>query len=125
MDITQNGTYTEAPGYFRRLTIADWLFAAALLAGALFALNRYGAYMDVYEKVILVLSAPTFAALGWHWKPVRWLMPAVALLSLGAIALYDGNLEAANNRFWLRYMLSSQSAILWMSVCFFLATLFY
>ncbi|WEF32527.1 c-type cytochrome biogenesis protein CcsB [Pseudoduganella chitinolytica] len=125
MDITQNQPYTAAPGYFRRLTIVDWLFAAALLGGALFALNRYGAYMDVYEKVILVLSAPTFAALGWHWKPVRWLMPLVALLALGAIALYDGNLEAANQRFWLRYMLSSQSAILWMSVCFFLATLFY
>ncbi|WUR12769.1 c-type cytochrome biogenesis protein CcsB [[Empedobacter] haloabium] len=129
MDITQHqtkdATYSAAPGYFRRLTIADWLFAAALLGGALFALNRYGSYMDVYEKVILVLSAPTFAALGWHWKPVRWLMPLVALLALGAIALYDGNLEAANQRFWLRYMLSSQSAILWMSVCFFLATLFY
>ncbi|AXA93744.1 c-type cytochrome biogenesis protein CcsB [Massilia sp. YMA4] len=122
---TKDETYSAAPGYFRRLTIADWLFAAALLGGALFALNRYGTYMDVYEKVILVLSAPTFAALGWHWKPVRWLMPLVALLALGAIALYDGNLEAANQRFWLRYMLSSQSAILWMSVCFFLATLFY
>ncbi len=125
MDITQPRTYTETPGYFRRLGILDWLYAAALLAAALFALNRYGGYMDIYEKVILVLSAPTFAALGWHWKPMRWLMPAVALLALGAIALYAGSLEAANTRFWLRYMLSSQSAILWMSVCFFLSTLFY
>ncbi len=125
MDITQHRTYTEAPGYFRRLGIFDWLYAAALLAAALFALNRYGAYMDGYEKAILVLSAPTFAALGWHWKPLRWLMPAVALLALGAISLYGGSLEAANTRFWLRYMLSSQSAILWMSVCFFLSTLFY
>jgi len=125
MDITQHRTYTEAPGYFRRLGIFDWLYAAALLAAALFALNQYGAYMDVYEKAILVLSAPTFAALGWHWKPLRWLMPAVALLALGAISLYGGSLEAANTRFWLRYMLSSQSAILWMSVCFFLSTLFY
>ncbi|QGZ40843.1 cytochrome c-type biogenesis protein CcsB [Pseudoduganella flava] len=125
MDITQNQTYAAAPGYFRRLSAFDWVFALALLAGALFALNRYGAYMDIYEKAILVLSAPTFAALGWHWKPVRWLMPTIAVLALAAIALYDGNLEAANTRFWLRYMLSSQSAILWMSVLFFLSTLFY
>ena len=43
--------------------------------------------MDGYERAILLLSAPTFAALGWHWKPVRWLMPLVALLSLWAISL--------------------------------------
>jgi hypothetical protein len=46
----------------------------ALLAGALFALNRYGQWMDAYEKGILLLAAPVFAWLGWHWKPVRWLM---------------------------------------------------
>jgi hypothetical protein len=125
MDLTQTSTYTATPGYFRRLTVFDWLFGAALLAGSLYALNRFGAYMDVYEKAILLLSAPTFAALGWHWKPVRWLMPVTALLALAAIELYGGSLESANTRFWLRNMLSSQSAILWMSVMFFLSTLFY
>jgi cytochrome c-type biogenesis protein CcsB len=125
MEITQNQTYTQAPGYFKRLTVIDWLFGIALLAGALYALNRFGAYMDIYEKVILVASAPVFAALGWHWKPVRWVMPLTFLLALGAIAMYSGDLDMANKKFWLRYMLSSQSAILWMSVFFFLSTLFY
>jgi cytochrome c-type biogenesis protein CcsB len=125
MEITQNQTYTPAPGYFKRLTAIDWLFGIALLAGALYALSRFGAYMDIYEKVILVASAPVFAALGWHWKPVRWVMPLTFLLALGAIAMYSGELDMANKKFWLRYMLSSQSAILWMSVFFFLSTLFY
>ncbi len=125
MDITQNQPYAAAPGYFRRLTVVDWLFAAALLGGALFGLNRYGAFMDIYEKAIMLLAVPTFAALGWHWKPVRLLMLLIAVLALGAIGLYDHNLEAANTRFWLRYMLSSQSAILWMSVLFYLSTIFY
>jgi cytochrome c-type biogenesis protein CcsB len=125
MDITQHQPYAAAPGYFRRLSAFDWLFGLALLAGALFGLNRYGAYMDVYEKAILLLSVPTFAALGWHWKPMRPLMLAMALLALGAIAMYGGDLAAGEKRFWLRYMLSSQSAILWMSVFFFLSTLFY
>ncbi|WP_371859650.1 c-type cytochrome biogenesis protein CcsB [Pseudoduganella namucuonensis] len=123
MEMTQS--YTQAPGYFKRLNALDWVFALALAGGALFALSRYGAYMDIYEKVILLAAAPTFAALGWHWKPVRWLMPLAALLSLWAISMYAGGLEMANTKFWLKYMLSSQSAILWMSTCFVLSTLFY
>ena len=129
MELSQHQTptqsYAQAPGYFRRLGALDWLFAAVLLGGVVFALNRYGSYMDYYEKAILVLAAPTFAALGWHWKPVRWLMPVIALLALGAIALYAGNLDMANKKFFLKYMLSSQSAILWMSAMFVFSTVFY
>lgn len=125
MDATQTTTYSPPPGYFARLKGTDWLYAVVLMAGALFALNRYGAYMDVYEKAILVLSAPTFAWLGWQWKPVRPLMLVLAILSLSAIAMYGGSLEAANSKFFLKYMLSSQSAILWMGTLFFLSTLFY
>ena len=83
-------TYARPDGYFRRLGAIDWLFAAGLLGAALFALYRYGAYMDYYEQAILVLAVPTFAALGWHFKAVRWLMPLVAALSLIAIATYGG-----------------------------------
>jgi len=127
MELTQQNTavYTQPPGFFRRLSAIDWLYALALAAGALFALNRYGAYMDYYEKAILVLAVPTFAWLGWKWKSVRWLMALLALLALSAVWLYAGSLDMANKKFFLKYMLSSQSAILWMSMLFFLATLFY
>jgi cytochrome c-type biogenesis protein CcsB len=81
--------------------------------------------MDYYEKAILVLAAPTFIALGWGWKPVRWLIPLVGLLSLWAVSLYGGSLDAANQKFFLKYMLSSQSAILWMSALFVFSTGFY
>ena len=117
--------YTRPPGFFKRLTVVDWLFGAGLLAAALFALQRYGAYMDIYEQAILVLAAPTFAFVGWTFKPVRWLMPLVALLALWAVALYGGSLDAANQKFFLKYMLSSQSAILWMSALFVFSTAFY
>jgi cytochrome c-type biogenesis protein CcsB len=132
MELTQPQATTQASqsyrppvGFFSRLSVLDWLYAVALLAGALFALNRYGPYMDYYEKGILLASVPTFAWLGWHWKPARALMALLALTALSAIALYDGNLEMANRSFFLKYLLSSQSAILWMSTLFFLATLFY
>lgn len=125
MEISQTQTYTQTPGYFKRLGLLDWLYCAALIMGALFALGRYSGFMDAYEKVILVLAAPAFALVGWHWKPMRWLLPLVALLSLAAVGLYDGNLQAANQKFFLKYMLSSQSAILWMSALFVFSTVFY
>jgi cytochrome c-type biogenesis protein CcsB len=118
-------TYVQAPGYFRRLQLLDWLFAVVLAAGAGYALQRYGSFMDVYEQAILVCAVPTFVALGWHWKPMRWLMPLVAVLAFCAIALYGGNLDMANKKFFLKYMLSSQSAILWMSTLFVFSTVFY
>jgi cytochrome c-type biogenesis protein CcsB len=123
MEATQ--TYTQQPGYFKRLNAFDWLFAVVLCAGALYAFNRFGTYMDIYEKAILLASAPVFAALGWYWKALRWLMPLSFALALWAVSLYGGDLAAADKRFIHKYMLSSQSAILWMSTMFVLSTLFY
>ena len=125
MELTQNYTYTQPPGFFKRLSATDWLYAAVLVAASLFALNRFGDYMDIYEKAVLLLTAPTFAFLGWHWKPVRWLMAVLAILSLYAMSLYGGALDVADKKFFLKYLLSSQSAILWMCTLFFLSTLFY
>lgn len=125
MDITQNQPYTAAPGFFKSLSVFDWIYAAILASGSLFALSRYGMFMDVYEKGILLAAVPTFAWLGWNWKPMRVLMLLIATLALSAISLYGGNLEMANTAFFLKYLLSSQSAILWMCTLFFLSTLFY
>jgi cytochrome c-type biogenesis protein CcsB len=111
--------------YWTRLSAFDWLYAFMLSAGALYAFNMYGAHMDIYEEAILLLSAPTFAVLGWNWKPVRALMIVLAVLSLFAISQYAGSLDLANKKFFLKYLLSSQSAILWMSTFFVLSTMFY
>lgn len=117
--------YPTYQDFFRRLSLVDWVYALLLCAGSLYALNRYGAHMDGYEKGILLLTAPTFAILGWHWKPVRVLMLILAGMALFSIYLYGGALDAANKKFLLRFLLSSQSAILWMAVLFFISTLFY
>ncbi len=125
MELTHTETYSEPISYFKRLSALDWLFAAILGGGALFALMRFGQYMDYYEQAILLAAVPTFAVLGWNWKPVRPLMIGLAILALWAISLYGGSLDMANKKFLLKYMLSSQSAILWMSALFYLSTLFY
>jgi cytochrome c-type biogenesis protein CcsB len=112
-------------GYFARRNLLDWLFAALVLAGGLFAFMRYQIHMDVYEKGILLGTIPSAIAMGWFWRPLRALMLVVTLASLAGIWLYQGDLARAEQVFWLKYFLSSQSAILWMSVLFFMGTLFY
>jgi cytochrome c-type biogenesis protein CcsB len=112
-------------GYFAKRNMRDWAFALVALIAGLFAFGRYLAAMDVYEQGILLAVIPSAIALGWFWRPLQNLMLAVAALSLGAIALYQGDLGRAETVFGLKYFLSSQSAILWMSMLFFISTAFY
>ena len=116
-------------GYFSSRSVYDWLFAIALIAGGAFAFYLYGHFMDVYEKSILVAAVPFFIWLGWFWRPLQLLMVVVAGLSLLAIGLYRvdgaGQIARSETVFGLKYFLSSQSAILWMSVLFFISTIFY
>ncbi|MEN9844829.1 MAG: c-type cytochrome biosis protein CcsB, partial [Pseudomonadota bacterium] len=122
-------TMTLNPGFFSQRTMSDWLFAALLLIGAGWVFFRYGAVMDVYETSILAGTVPALIWLGWFWRPLQALMIGVAVLSLWAIATYqvDGkaDLARADQAFILKYFLSSQSAILWMSMLFFMSTVFY
>ena len=102
--------------------IGDWLFALALAGGAVFALRQYGGFMDVYDKAILLLVVPGVAAVGWAWKPFRVFLVAAAALALGSISLYQGDLARAEQVFFLKYLISSQTAIMWMSALVFIAT---
>ena len=102
--------------------IGDWLFALALAGGAVFALRQYGGFMDVYDKTILLLVVPGLAAVGWAWKPFRVFLVAAAALALGSISLYQGDLARAEQVFFLKYLISSQTAIMWMSALVFIAT---
>lgn len=115
-----------------RLSAYDWVFALLVVAGAGYAFQRYGKGMDFYETWILVGTVPSLIALGWFWGPLRTLSLGVGAAVLAAIGLYmrqtDGfgaDLAAADTVFLLKYFLSSQSAILWMSLLFFMSTAFY
>ena len=122
---TLTKTMTLNEGYFSKRNLFDWLFAALVVAGGAFALFRYHDSMDVYEKAITAGAVPCAIMLGWFWRPLRTLMLAVAAFSLWGIVSYHGNLANADSVFWLKYFLSSQSAILWMSMLFFMSTIFY
>jgi cytochrome c-type biogenesis protein CcsB len=118
-------SYARQPGLLARLSPADWLYALVILVASGITFYRYGAAMDYYGQLILGGATIGLIALGWFWKAWRWFFPLAGALSLLAIADYHGNLARAQTAFWLKFWLSSQSAIMWMCTLFYLATVVY
>ena len=101
----------------------SWWLLMTLAAGLLFSL--YGQVFDVYEIGIVIFAAVSLALLGQNWPGFRLHIAAVTGLSLIAIQLYGDSLASAESNFFLVYLLSSQSAIMWMSALYVMATVAY
>ncbi|HAJ70982.1 MAG TPA: c-type cytochrome biogenesis protein CcsB [Methylophilaceae bacterium] len=106
---------------FQTLRTWDWLYALALLLGAVFAYNKYMQYMDVYEVGFLFAAVGVFSYIGWRWKSLARLVIGIGVISIFAISLYQGDQARATQTFFLKFLISSQSAIMWMNVLFILA----
>lgn len=111
--------------FYKRQSIGDWLFALLIIAATAYTFVLYGEVMDVYEDAILAGTAIGLVMQGWYWKSFRWYFPLSGALSLLAISMYDHNLARAGESFLLKFLLSSQSSIMWMCTLFFLATVVY
>lgn len=103
----------------------DWLYALIVFAGSVFAYVKYSHYMDIYEAVFLFGAAATASYLGWKWKALGKLVLAVGAISVFAVNLYGGEQAQATQSFLLKFLISSQSAVMWMNVLFVLAMLVY
>lgn len=122
----------DARGRRGRPDWTDIAFFLLLSAGAVYALLNYDGAMDYYEKLILVSVVPFFAWVAWLWHPLRNLIVLAGATALLAIWLYSdggglaqGDITRAENVFLLKYLFSSQSAVLWMCALFVLATISY
>lgn len=113
------------PPLLKRLSLFDWLWAALVLLGSFIAFNQYSSLMDGYEVGILIGSAAGLVLFGWLWKPMRALSLVVAAISLAAIGLYGDELARNESSFFLKFLISSQSAIMWMSALYVMATFAY
>jgi len=111
--------------FYKRLNLADWLFALFIAVVTGYTFSLYGSRMDIYEDLILLGSGAGIVALGWFWGSWRWFFPLAGAMSLLAIELYDHNLARAGESFGLKYLFSSQSSFMWMCTLFFLATAIY
>ena len=103
----------------------DWLYALIVFAGSIFAYVKYSEYMDIYEVSFLFGAAALASYLGWKWKGLGKLVLAVGIISVFSISLYDGEQAKATQVFLLKFLISSQSAIMWMNVLFVLAMVTY
>ena len=110
---------------WQTLKMQDWLYALLLAAGSIFAYSQYSQHMDVYEEGFLFGAAALFSYLGWRWKNLAKLVIGVGVISLIAISMYHGDQARATQAFFLKYLISSQSAVMWMNVLFILAMFTY
>jgi cytochrome c-type biogenesis protein CcsB len=108
-----------------RFAPADYAFSAFLLLLAGITWHRYAAGWDIFEKGIFTGCLLAAGGLGRLWKSFRPFFLGVLGLSLLAISQYHGQLAAAEQNFWLRFFIGSQTAIMWMSALYVLATLTY
>lgn len=107
------------------LRLADYLWCALLLGGFSFVFAWFREYLNGYEWAIFTCLTLVLGYAGIAWFELRRLLLIVATLALFSIHLYDANLSLAQERFMLQYFLASQSAVMWMSFLFVLATLSY
>ena len=103
----------------------DWLYALIVFAGSIFAYVKYSQYMDIYEVSFLFGAAALASYLGWKWKGLGKLVLAVGIISVFSITLYGGEQSKATQVFLLKFLISSQSAVMWMNVLFVLAMVTY
>ncbi len=103
----------------------DYGFVALLSLLGLYALTNFYSYMDNYEVAILVSSVAGFSYLGIKWARFRYFFIASFVLAFLSIYLYQGDLGQSESKFLLKYILSSQSAIMWMTALFPLSLLIY
>lgn len=116
---------TKPTSFWQSLSKFDWLYAVLLLAGGMFSYQRYAGFMDMYEVSFLFGAVALFSYLGWRWSAIARLVLAVAVLSLLGVYSYQGDLANSGQRFLLKFLLASQSAVMWMNVLFVLAMLTY
>ena len=105
--------------------LVQWLWRGVTVLAGIILLTMYYDVFDYYEVGIVVLTAFGMALLGENWSGIRWYIGVVGLVSLFAVKRYANDLSLANSDFFLNYLLASQSAFMWMSALFVMATITY
>lgn len=127
MSVTEDRVFDDLkkPTILSQIGIKDWAWFGLLALAVITTLSLYGSIMDGYETGILIGVGALTAFVGWYWKNSVIYAIAVGVFSLFAIWLYGDSLAAGEQNFFLKFLLSSQSAFAWMGAMFFLATATY
>ena len=96
----------------------DYSFGFTLACLTILAISKFNNFMDIYEIIILIGSAITFTWMASLWPNFKKLFVYTFLLSFISIFFYKGSLDQIELNFFLKYFLSSQSAIMWMTALY-------
>ena len=122
----KSSEYSYQPvSYWQSRTAYDGVWLLLLLVGSSYVGFEYRALMDGYEQAILAFTALMLVVLGWHWHALKTLLLLVTGFSLLAVNSYGTDLGRAETAFLLKYLWASQSAIMWMSALYVMATACY
>ncbi len=124
---TMNKTYKkEAKSYPFALRELLWITLVTL--GTFLTWQQLGQLMSIYEDGILAGVTIGLITLGYFWPSIKTLTYWVAALTALGIWTYanNGNQYSANETaFFLKFLVSSQSATMWMSTLYVLAMVTY
>ena len=105
--------------------LAQWAWRGVVTLITVLFLSNYYNVLDVYEVSIVVFTAVCLILLGQNWPQFRGFIVISSVLSLFALKRYGTDLSLSETDFFLNYILASQSAFMWMSVLFVMATVAY
>ena len=127
MSVTENEMFEDLkrPSLLSHIDVKDWLWFALLTVAVSATLVFYGSLMDVYEVGILIGVGLLTAFVGWYWRSAAVFSVYVGVISLFSIWLYGDSIAAGETNFFLKFLLSSQSAFAWMGALFFISTAAY
>lgn len=112
--------------FWQNLGAFDWVYALiVILMAAYVRLNLIHHEMNIYEHVIFWCCIPAIICLGWFFKPMRLFSVLSALMAYLATWLYQDEFSRAQSNGLLKYILSSQSAVMWLCTLTILAFLCY
>ncbi|GAB6035103.1 c-type cytochrome biogenesis protein CcsB [Galenea microaerophila] len=104
------------------------IWTALVLLAAFLGWQHYGNLMDSFEKGILVGTSIGLIVLGVMWPRFQLLALSVAgmtWLAFWSYQIHGNQIKAQETAFFLKFLVSSQSATMWMNVLFILATIAY
>lgn len=108
--------------------VKEIIWAALVILGSFLAWQEFNDLMGIYEDGILIGATIGLIMLGRFWDSIKTLsyaITALTLLALWSYSIHDNQISANEHAFFLKFLVSSQSAFMWMSALYVLATVTY
>lgn len=125
---TQPRVHTKDKKGFFAFDLREIIWSIMVVIAAIAGWNEFHALMDQFEIGILIGTTLILITLGRLWPSIQWAGYSVAALSFLALWTYHihhDQYAVHDTAFFLRFLVSSQAAIMWMNVLFLLAMVTY